>query len=44
MRQIGGVLSALVMVLGLAACSSPNRSDDSSWSRPLKFTGKWMRG
>lgn len=34
MRQIGGVLSALVMVLGLAACSSPNRSDDSSWSRP----------
>ncbi|QFY77449.1 hypothetical protein DUD43_07005 [Alcaligenes faecalis] len=34
MRQIYGVLSALVMVLGLAACSTPDRSTDSSWSRP----------
>ncbi|MGO1254095.1 MAG: hypothetical protein ACTMIU_12200 [Alcaligenes aquatilis] len=34
MRQIYGVLSAVVMVLGLAACSTPDRSADSSWSRP----------
>lgn len=34
MRQIYGVLSALTIGLGLAACSTPDRSADSSWSRP----------
>lgn len=34
MRQMYGVLSALVLVLGLTACATPDRSGDSSWSRP----------
>lgn len=34
MRQIVGVLSALLMLVGLAACSTPDRSAESSWSRP----------
>ncbi len=34
MRQIYGVLAVLAVVLGLTACSTPDRSADSSWSRP----------
>ncbi len=34
MRQIYGALSALSIVLGLMACSTPDRSADGSWSRP----------